>query len=50
LTQTHCGPPGMVVIHGPNNSVVCAKPNTRVAAGDYELDVENLTITSKSAS
>ncbi|MGZ6176815.1 MAG: hypothetical protein ACXWNZ_00950 [Vulcanimicrobiaceae bacterium] len=50
LTQAQCGPPDMVVIHGPNNSVVCANPNTRVAAGDYELDVTHLTISSKSAS
>jgi hypothetical protein len=50
LTQAQCGPPtSVVVIQGPNNSVVCANPNARVAAGIYDLDVQNLTITSRSA-
>ena len=49
LTQTQCGPNGLVVIHGPNNSVVCATPNARVAAGNYDLDVTNLTISSRSS-
>ncbi len=49
LTQTPCGPPGLVVIHGPDNAPVCAQPNSSVAAGDYYLDVSNLTLYSKPA-
>lgn len=49
LTQKPCGEPNLVVIYGPDNSVVCAAPNTTVAAGTYYLDVSNLTIYSKSA-
>lgn len=49
LTQTQCGQQGLVVVHGPDNSVICATPNSRVAAGNYDLDVSNLTIVSRSA-
>ncbi len=48
LTQTQCGPPNLVVIWGPNNSVICAYPNNLVAPGNYELDPETLTIQSLS--
>jgi hypothetical protein len=47
LTQTECGPPNLVVIWGPDNSVICAYPNDLVAPGNYELDPETLTIVSK---
>ena len=50
LTQTQCGPQGLVVIFGPENSVICAQPNATVAAGEYQLDTTNLTIVSLSAS
>jgi len=33
LQQTPCGPAGLVVIWGPNNSVICAYPNAIVSAG-----------------
>jgi hypothetical protein len=46
LTQVQCGPPGQVVIFGPNNSVICAKPNQYVAAGNYSVDSSNLTLVS----
>ncbi len=49
LTQTECGPPNLVVIWGPNNSVVCAYPNDVVSPGNYELDPETLTIQSLTA-
>lgn len=50
LTQTQCSSSsGLVVIHGPQNSLVCANPNSTVAAGDYDLDVTNLTIVSRGA-
>jgi hypothetical protein len=49
LTQTPCGPPNLVAIYGPNNSVICAEPNSKVAAGNYSLDSSNLTIISQSA-
>ena len=47
LTQTECGPPNLVVIWGPDNSVICAFPNNLVAPGNYELDPATLTIVSK---
>jgi hypothetical protein len=46
LTQTPCGPPGLVVIFGPDNSVICANPNDTVGPGEYTLDPTTLTITS----
>ncbi len=46
LTQTQCGPPNLVVVYGPNDSVICAMPNNLVAAGNYNLDSSNLSLTS----
>ncbi len=48
LTQTQCGPEGLVIIYGPEKSVICAQPNATVAAGQYELDTTNLTLVSMS--
>lgn len=51
LTQVPCGPPNLVVIYGPNKSVICARPNNLVAAGNYSVNSSTLTIVSeKSAS
>ena len=50
LTQTQCGPPNLVVIFGPNDSVICAKPNQLVAAGHYSVDPTTLTIVSQTPS
>ena len=47
LQQVQCGPPGLVVIYGPNNSVICANPNNLVAAGNYDLNTETLSLTSQ---
>jgi hypothetical protein len=47
LTQTPCGPAGLVVIYGPNSSVICAHPNQLVAAGNYSVNSSNLTIVSQ---
>jgi hypothetical protein len=47
LTQTSCGPPNLVVIYGPNNSVICAYPNNLVSAGNYSVDQQTLTIVSE---
>jgi hypothetical protein len=49
LTQTECGPPNLVVIWGPNESVVCAYPNDLVSPGNYELDPATLTLQSLNA-
>ncbi|MGC9992234.1 MAG: hypothetical protein ABSD52_07565 [Candidatus Cybelea sp.] len=49
LTQTECGPPNLVVIWGPNNSVICAYPNDLVSPGNYELDPATLTLQSLNA-
>lgn len=46
LTQVPCGPPGIVVIFGPDDSVICAQPNDLVAPGEYQLDPSTLTIVS----
>ena len=47
LTQTPCGPPGLVVIYGPSNSAICAHPNDLVAAGNYSVNSQTLTIVSE---
>jgi hypothetical protein len=47
LQQTPCGPPDLVVIWGPDNSVICAYPNATVGPGNYELDPATLTIVSQ---
>jgi hypothetical protein len=47
LTQTPCGPPDLVVIFGPDNSVICAAPNNLVGPGEYDLDSSNLTLVSQ---
>jgi len=47
LTQVPCGPANLVVIYGPNNSVICATPNNLVAAGNYSVNQQTLTITSE---
>ena len=44
LTQTQCGGEGLVVVYGPENSVVCATPNANVGAGAYRLDVNTLAL------
>jgi hypothetical protein len=46
LTQVPCGPGNLVVIYGPNNSAICADPNSMVAAGTYNVDSSNLSIVS----
>ncbi len=47
LTQTQCGPPGLVVIVGPNNGVICATPNDKVAAGNYSVNTSTLALVSE---
>jgi hypothetical protein len=49
LTQTQCQAQGVVVIFGPEGSVVCATPNETVPAGTYDLNVQDLTITPRAA-
>jgi hypothetical protein len=49
LTQTPCGPPNLVVIWGPGDSVICAFPNNFVDAGNYQLDPSTLTLVSTPA-
>jgi len=46
LQQTPCGPPNLVVIWGPDNSVICAIPNDLVGPGDYEVDPQTFTLIS----
>jgi hypothetical protein len=47
LIQTPCGPPGLVVIWGPDSSVICAYPNATVGAGEYDIDPSTLTLVSE---
>jgi len=47
LTQTPCGPDGLVVIFGPDGSVICANPNNLVGPGEYNLDPSDLTLVSQ---
>jgi hypothetical protein len=45
LVQVQCGPSGLVVVYGPQNSVICANPNNLVAAGSYNLNTDTLSLT-----
>jgi hypothetical protein len=47
LTQTDCGQQDLVVIYGPDQSVICAYPNDLVGPGNYDVDPSGLTITSE---
>jgi hypothetical protein len=47
LQQTPCGPPNLVVIWGPDNSVICAFQNAMVAPGNYQIDPSTLTLVSQ---
>jgi len=47
LRQVPCGPPGLVVIYGPNFGIICADPNNLVAPGNYAVNVDNLTLQSQ---
>jgi hypothetical protein len=47
LTQTPCGPPNLVVIFGPDGSLICADPSGLVGPGEYDLDPSNLTLVSQ---
>jgi hypothetical protein len=47
LQQVQCGGSNLVVIYGPNNGVICANPNDRVAAGNYAVNENNLTLQSQ---
>ncbi len=47
LQQVPCGGSGQVVIYGPNNGVICANPNGRVAAGNYAVNQNDLTLQSQ---
>jgi len=49
LQQTPCGPPGLVVIWGPDNSVICAFPNDQIGSGNYQVDPATLTLISASS-
>jgi len=46
LTQTTCEQPDLVVIYGPQNSVICAYPNELVGPGTYSVDPSGLTLSS----
>jgi hypothetical protein len=43
LTQTECRD-DVVFLFGPEDSLICALPNSTVPPGDYFIDIENFTI------
>ena len=47
LTQVPCSGQNQVVIFGPNNSVICANPNNLVAAGNYSVNSQTLSLVSE---
>jgi hypothetical protein len=47
LTQTPCGPPDLVVIWGPDDSLICAFPNATVGPGEYDVDPTTLSLVSE---
>lgn len=49
LVQVKCGPPDLVVVYGPENSVICANPNEYVGVGEYQLDTASLSLISMNA-
>lgn len=47
LMQTPCtDDPNLVVIDGPDVSVICAEPNDMVGPGTYTVDFSTLTLES----
>jgi hypothetical protein len=50
LTQTPCGQPDLVVLYGPDDSVICTFPNDIVAPGYYDVDWSNLMLVSREES
>jgi hypothetical protein len=46
LTQTSCNADNLVVIDGPDGSVICAFPNNLVGPGTYTVDPTTLTLES----
>jgi hypothetical protein len=44
LTQVKCGTPNLVVVYGPESSVICATPNQYVGEGEYDLDTASLDL------
>jgi hypothetical protein len=49
LQQTQCGQPNLVVIWGPDGSVICAFPTDSVIAGNYEVDPSTFTLVPESS-
>jgi hypothetical protein len=39
-----CGPQGLVNVYGPENSVICAQPNSYVGEGSYRLDTVTMDL------
>jgi len=44
LQQTQCGQPNLVVIWGPNNSVICALPTANLPPNNYQVDPATFTL------
>jgi len=47
LNQTPCVEPNLVVIFGLEKSIVCAYPFGSIAAGEYDIDLSDLTLFSR---
>jgi hypothetical protein len=48
LTQTPCDSSDLVIIFGPDDSMICAYPTDQVPSGQYDIDPSNLTLVSRS--
>ena len=47
LTQTNCDQDDLVIIYGPQDSLICAYPNDLVGPGTYSVDPTGLTLSSQ---
>jgi len=48
LVQTQClDDPNLVYMYGPQDSLICANPNNLVPSGDYDINIDTLTLVAR---
>ena len=48
LVQTQCSDdPNLVYMYGPQDSLICANPNNLVPSGDYDIDIDTLSLVAR---
>jgi hypothetical protein len=48
LVQTQCSDdPNLVYMYGPQDSLICANPNNLVPSGDYDINIDTLTLVAR---